>query len=125
MIIGQNPTLHHHDNMVTIQTIRGPLPNRTAREAACPTTTDAPSGIRHWITKTAITRALTGDPDREVDTRATEVIEAREVTATAEAAEVREVKKANKRKSDTNKTTQHRPEEAGEAARIDRSDSWR
>ena len=105
-----------HDNMVTIQTIRGPLSNRTAREAACPMTTDAPSGMRHWITKTAITRALTGDPGREVDTRATEVIEAREATATAEAAGVREVKRANKRESDTNKTTQHRPEEAGEAA---------
>ena len=86
-------------------------------------TTDAPSGIRRWITKTAITRALTGDPDREVDTRATEVIEAREVTVTAKVAGASEVKRATKRESDTNKKTQHKPEEAGGAARIDNSDS--
>ena len=88
-------------------------------------TTDAPSGIRHWITKTAITRALTGDPDREVDTRATEVIRAREVTVTAEVAGVSEAKRANKQGNDTNETTQHRPKEAGGATRIDGSDSWR
>ena len=86
-------------------------------------TTYAPSGIRRWITKTAITRALTGDPDREVDTRATEAIEAREVTAMAEVAGASEVKRATKRRSDTNKKTHHKPEEAGGAARIDNSDS--
>ena len=64
--------------MVTIRTIRGPLSNRTARKAARPITTDAPSGVRHWITITAVTRALTGDPGREADTRVAK--------ATAEAA---------------------------------------
>ena len=114
-----------HDNMVTIQTIRGPLSNRTAKEAACPTTTDAPSGIRRWITKTAITRALTGDPDRGVDTQVTEVLRAQEVKATAEVAGAREAEKANKQGNDTNATTRRRPEEAGGATRIGGGDSWR
>ena len=70
--------------------------------------------------KTVTTRALTGDPDREVDTRA---IEAQEVTATAEVPEANEVKRATKRESDTGKKAQHKPEEAGGAARIDNSDS--
>ena len=61
--------LNHHDNMVIIQTIQGRLPSRTAREAACPTTTDAPSGTRHWSMKTVKARALTGNPGREADTR--------------------------------------------------------
>ena len=55
-----------HDNMVT--TIRGRPPNRTAKEAVYPTTTDAPSGIRFGITKTVIARALTGNSDRDIDT---------------------------------------------------------
>ena len=114
-----------HDNMVTIQTIRGPLSSRTAKEAACPMTTDAPSGIRRWITKTAITRALTGDPDREVDTRVTEVLKAQEAKATAEVAGAKEAKRVNKQGNDTNVTTQRRPEEAGGATRIGGGDSWR
>ena len=114
-----------HDNMVTMQTIRGPLSSRTAKEAACPMTTDAPSGIRRWITTIAITRALTGDPEREVDIRVTGVLRVQEATATAEAARINEAERANKRESDTNKTTQYEPEGERGATRKDGSDSWR
>ena len=84
-------------------------------------TTDAPSGIRRWITKTAITRALTGDPGREVDTR----VKAQKAKATAEVAGAKEAEKANKQGNDTNATTRRRPEEAGGATRIGGGDSWR
>ena len=72
-------------------------------------------GMRHWITITAVTRALTGDPGRETDTRAAKV--------TAEAARAKEVRKPG---NDTNTTTQCKPEEAGRATRTGGGDySWR
>jgi len=71
--------------------------------------------MRRWITKTAVTRALTGDPGREADTRAAK--------ATAEAARAKEVKKPG---NDTNITTQRKPEEAGRATRTGGGGySWR
>ena len=94
-----------HDNMVT--TIRGRPPNRTAREAVYPTTSDAPSGIRFGITKTVIARALTGNSDRDIDTRAI-----REATAMVEATEARE-EKVTKRESDMGEKAQRKPEETG------------
>jgi hypothetical protein len=92
-ILGR-PWSLRHDNMVT--TIRGRLPNRTAKEAVYPTTTDASSGIRHWIMKTVITQALTGNSDQEIETWATEVQEA---IVTVEVTEARETERATAKRA--------------------------
>ena len=85
-----------HDNMV--MTIRGRLPNRTAKEAVYPTTTEAPSGIQYGIMKTVITQALTA---------------IQEAIAMVEVTEAQEIERATEKESDTGKKAQHKPEETG------------